>query len=108
MGEVADTEDPPLCPLMASAFGIIIIIIRIIRIFCLLNIYNVRLYKYFRNFTSSLHESFKADIMSLFTPNLHMGELASELCDKCFSHGFDYRRLGASCGAQPREAVRLS
>lgn len=43
---MADTEDPPLCPLMASAFGIIIIIIRIIRIFCLLSIYNVRLYKY--------------------------------------------------------------
>lgn len=48
---MADTEDPPLCPIMASAFGIIIIIIRIIRIFCLLNIYNVRLCKYFRNFT---------------------------------------------------------
>lgn len=45
--------------------------------------------------------------MSLFTPNLHVGELASELCDN-FSHGFDYRRLGASCVAQPREAVRLS
>lgn len=58
-----------LCPPVASAFGIIIIIETHQNLLFTKN--NVRLCD--KCFTSTSHESFKADIISLFIPNLHTG-----------------------------------